>query len=487
MANSANPKPLWDPQLIQTYNIAGPRYTSYPTAPQLNNVFNQAQLIKSLQQRSARHAPLSLYFHIPFCDTVCYYCACNKIITANKNQAEPYLKRLYKEMALYTKLIQPQDAGDSAGKKPITGTVEQLHWGGGTPTFISDIQKRQLMTEIRNHFQLLDDDSGDYSIEVHPGRMDLATIPLLRELGFNRLSMGVQDFNPAVQRAVNRFNSIEQVAELISAARREQFHSISMDIIYGLPLQTIDSIKATLQQVIELSPDRLSLFNYAHMPHLFKTQRLKIHHNSLPSPEEKLQMLQWAIAALCKAGYVFIGMDHFAKPGDSLVLAQQQGLLQRNFQGYSTHGNCDLLAFGVSAISAIGNGLVQNHKAIADYNRAVDAGELPWSRGLLLNQDDLLRKQIIMQLICHFRLDIRAFEQQHGIEFSDYFATELIQLQQMVADGLIRVDPQEIRVLQPGRLLIRAICMVFDAYLGAGVNQQAKTSATTAIGYSQVI
>ncbi len=487
MANKSNPTPLWDPQLVQTYNIAGPRYTSYPTAPQLNDAFNQAQLVQSLQQSSARQAPLSLYLHIPFCDTVCYYCACNKIITANKNQAQPYLARLSREMALHSELFHSRDSVARAGKMPQKRTVEQLHWGGGTPTFISDIQKRQLMAEIRNHFQLLDDDSGDYSIEVHPGRMELATIPLLRDLGFNRLSMGVQDFNPAVQRAVNRFNSIEQVAELISAARLEQFHSISMDIIYGLPLQTIDSIKATLQQVIELSPDRLSLFNYAHMPHLFKTQRLKINQCSLPSPEEKLQMLQWAIDALCKAGYVYIGMDHFAKPSDSLVLAQQQGLLQRNFQGYSTHGNCDLVAFGVSAISAIGNCLIQNHKAIADYNRAIDKGILPLSRGLFLNRDDLLRKQVIMQLICHFRLDIHAFEQQHGIEFFEYFAPELLQLQQMIADGLIGVNQHEIQVSPSGRLLIRAICMIFDAYLHTEVNQQTNRKPKTAIRYSQVI
>lgn len=479
MAKIADPAPLWDAQLIHSYNIAGPRYTSYPTAPQLSSDFSQSQLLAALQKSNQSQSPLSLYFHIPFCDTVCYYCACNKIITANKQHAAPYLERLYSEMAMHSGLASKEN-----GKPRI---VEQLHWGGGTPTFISDSQKRQLMAETRKHFQLLNDDSGDYSIEVHPGRMDLESIAVLRELGFNRLSMGVQDFNPAVQRAVNRFNSIEQVAELISAARREQFHSISMDIIYGLPLQTVDSVKATLQQVIALSPDRLSLFNYAHMPHLFKTQRLKIEQSSLPKPEEKLQMLQWAIETLCKAGYIYIGMDHFAKPSDSLVLAQQQGLLQRNFQGYSTHSNCDLLAFGVSAISAIGNNLVQNHKAIGDYNRSIDAGELPLSRGLTLSSDDLLRKQVIMQLICQFRFDISAFEQQHGIEFSSDFAAELMQLQPMVEDGLIRLDRREIEVLPPGRLLIRAICMVFDAYLDKEINQQTKTDAQKNIRYSQVI
>lgn len=457
MAKTPNPAPYWDPQLIQTYNIAGPRYTSYPTAPQLSNAFTQSQLQQALDQSNNKQTPLSLYFHIPFCDTVCYYCACNKIITANKQHAAPYLERLYREMAIQSELIKSNCCADRK-------VVEQLHWGGGTPTFISDNQKRQLMAEIRNHFQLLDDDSGDYSIEVHPGRMNVESISVLRELGFNRLSMGVQDFEPKVQQAVNRFNSVEQVSELISAARHEQFHSISIDIIYGLPEQTVESIKTTVQQVIQLSPDRLSLFNYAHMPHLFKTQ-LQIDQTRLPSPRDKLQMFHYAIETLCQAGYSYIGMDHFAKPTDSLVLAQQQGLLQRNFQGYSSHGNCDLLAFGVSAISSIDCSLMQNHKNIADYNQAIDKGILPISRGLTLNHDDLLRKQIIMQLICQFRLDIPALEEQHEIKFSHYFAAEIIQLQPMVTDGLISLNQREIQVLDRGRLLIRAVCMVFDAYI----------------------
>lgn len=479
--------PSWQPQLIHRYNIVGPRYTSYPTAPQLNSSFTQPQMIEAMQQSNARRSPLSLYFHIPFCDTVCYYCACNKIITANKQLAVRYLQRLYKEMAMQSALIDNQCADNGKDKKPEKRIVEQLHWGGGTPTFINDLQKRQLMAEIRKHFQLLDDDSGDYSIEVHPGRMNVESISVLRELGFNRLSMGVQDFDPIVQQAVNRFNSIEQVSELISAARSEQFHSISMDIIYGLPRQTVKSMETTLQQIIQISPDRLSLFNYAHMPHLFKTQRLKIDPTSLPTPQEKLQMLHCAIDTLCRAGYIYIGMDHFAKPNDSLVLAQQQGSLQRNFQGYSTHGNCDLLAFGVSAISSIGSSLVQNHKVIADYNRSIDQGELPISRGLTLNRDDLLRKQIIMQLICQFRLDIPTFEEQHGIIFSQYFAAELIQLQPMVTDGLIRLDQQEIQILDSGRLLIRAVCMVFDAYLDKQIDQQKKPQEKAKIRYSQVI
>lgn len=470
MSDIKSNAPGWNKPLIQRYAISGPRYTSYPTAPQLSNLFSTKQFMQSIQKSNAKRRALSLYVHIPFCDTVCYYCACNKIITANRQQAAPYLKRVYAEMAMQAKHID-QDR-----------KVEQLHWGGGTPTFISDAEKSQLMAQIRNNFNLLDDDSGDYSIEVHPGRMDLETVSLLRELGFNRLSMGVQDFDPQVQQAVNRFNSIRQVSDLISAARREQFHSISIDIIYGLPLQTLSSIKTTLAQVIQLSPDRLSLFNYAHMPHLFKTQ-LQINEANLPAPEEKLQMFHYAIDTLCQAGYIYIGMDHFAKPTDSLVVAQEQGLLQRNFQGYSTHGNCDLLAFGVSAISSIDHSLVQNHKAVVDYNQSIDAGILPISRGLTLNSDDLLRKQIIMQLICHLSLDISAIEAEFSIDFAQYFAPEIKKLAPMITDGLVSMDNSAIVVLDSGRLLIRAICMVFDAYLKPAT--ETGTLATSCEIYSE--
>ena len=469
MPNQPQP-PAWDQALIKRYNISGPRYTSYPTAPQLRSDFQQAHFLAAMQRSNARATPLSLYFHIPFCDTVCYYCACNKIITADKKRAAPYLQTLFRELAL------------QAQHCDRTRPVEQLHWGGGTPTYISDTEKTQLMAETRRYFNLSSDDSGDYSIEVHPGRMRVETIALLRKLGFNRLSMGVQDFDPRVQQAVNRFNSVEQVKELIQAARRESFHSISMDLIYGLPQQTLASMTTTLHQVIKLNPDRLSLFNYAHMPHLFKTQ-LKIDEQQLPAAEEKLQMLHSAIETLCQAGYVYIGMDHFAKPTDSLVAAQQQGLLQRNFQGYSTHGNCDLLAFGVSAISAIDSVLMQNHKSIDDYSAAINSGSLALSRGLELTSDDKLRKHIITQLICHFRLNIPATESQFSIDFNDYFASELALLGPMASDGLLRMDNLDITVLDSGRLLIRAVCMVFDAYL--------KSSQTPVsnhpIRYSQVI
>ena len=444
--------PSWNKQLIQTYNVSGPRYTSYPTAPHLSEQFAKSDLLAALARSNQRASPLSLYFHLPFCDTVCYFCACNKIVTANKSHAQPYLQRLNHEMAIWSDYVD--------SNRP----VDQLHWGGGTPTFISDTEKRQLMGQTRNHFKLLDDDSGDYSVEVHPGRMNLESIAVLREIGFNRLSMGVQDFSPQVQQAVNRFNSLTQVRDLIAAARREQYHSLSIDIIYGLPLQTVDSIKTTIQQVIDLSPDRLSLFNYAHMPALFKTQR-QIPLEKLPSPEEKLAMLQQSIELLVADGYVYIGMDHFAKPCDSLVKAQQQGSLQRNFQGYSTHGDCDLLAFGVSAISTIDDVLVQNHKQIDHYNQAVDQGCLATGRGLSLSTEDRLRGTIIMQLICHFSLDIKLIENQFQICFAQHFADELVALESMERDQLVVVDKNKIEVLDAGRLLIRPVCMVFDQYI----------------------
>ena len=489
----------WNPRLIEAYNLSGPRYTSYPTAPHLSDQFTQPQLLAALERSNQRGAPLSLYFHLPFCDTICYFCACNKIVTANKKHAQPYLSRLNREMAIWAETV------DSS--RP----VEQLHWGGGTPTFISDTEKRQLMADTRKHFKLLDDDSGDYSVEVHPGRMNLQAIAVLREIGFNRLSMGVQDFNPRVQQAVNRFNSLSQVSKLMAAARLEQFHSISVDIIYGLPLQTVDSIKATIQQVIDLGPDRLSLFNYAHMPNLFKTQR-QIPSETLPSAEEKLAMLQQSIELLVAGGYRYIGMDHFAKPHDSLVKAQLEGSLQRNFQGYSTHGKSthgksthdkslnekppntnpshgdwDLFAFGVSAISAIDGVLVQNHKKIEDYNQVIDQGHLATQRGLILSPEDRLRGTIIMQLICHFKLDIESIEAQFQICFAAHFAEELLALKPMIADRLVSLNPREIVVSDSGRLLIRAVCMVFDAYLNRPAEAPVSHNSSENIRFSQIM
>ena len=443
---------VWDRSLIDRYDLSGPRYTSYPTAPQFHEQFSEQDLRDAYARSNAAGRPLSLYFHIPFCSTVCYYCGCNKIITANRKRALPYLNRMIQEIAMQAELVERS--------RP----VHQLHWGGGTPTYISDAEKFLLMAAIRDHFNVLDDDSGEYSIEIHPGDMSVETISCLRELGFNRLSMGVQDFDPAVQKAVNRFNSVEQVRELVDAGRNEGFHSISMDLIYGLPHQSWDTFNRTLDSIIDLNPDRLSVFNYAHMPHLFKVQK-QIDESALPSPQEKLLMMENMTRRLLEAGYVYIGMDHFAKPDDELAVAQREGVLQRNFQGYATHGNCDMLAFGVSSISAIDNVFAQNHKQIEDYQGAVDSGQLPLARGIELTPDDLLRQSVIRQLICHFELNIPAIEQQFAIDFGSYFKDEVTSLEPMAADGLISLSPQKIVVTPAGRLLIRRICMAFDAYL----------------------
>ncbi|MCK9563783.1 MAG: oxygen-independent coproporphyrinogen III oxidase, partial [Bacteroidales bacterium] len=332
---------LWDQALIERYDLAGPRYTSYPTAPQFNAAFGEGELRDAIARSNARSNPLSLYVHIPFCSRVCYYCGCNRIVTANRAVADPYLARLERELAMMAELVD--------GDRP----VKQLHWGGGTPTYLDDGGKRQLMGDIRRHFNLLDDDSGEYAIEVHPGDTTAASIACLRALGFNRLSMGVQDFDPEVQRAVNRFNSVEEVAALMAEARAQGFHSIGMDLIYGLPCQTWAGFERTLDHVLDLAPDRLSLFSYAHMPQRFKAQR-QMDASRIPGPAQKLDIFHRASDRLLAAGYVFIGMDHFAKPGDELAVAQREGRLTRNFQGYATHGDCDLLAFGVSAISAVG-------------------------------------------------------------------------------------------------------------------------------------
>lgn len=447
----------WDEQLIQRYDLAGPRYTSYPTAPQFQDAFSQSSLFRAIVRSNLAHRPLSLYFHIPFCESLCYYCGCNKIVTNNKGRSLPYIQRMIQELALYADMFEP-------GKQ-----VQQLHWGGGTPTFISDDEMSLLMNATRRLFSFADDDQGEFSIEVHPGRVSINTMAHLRQLGFNRVSMGVQDFDEQVQGAVNRFNTLEQVADLVKALRDQGYKSISMDLIYGLPLQNKRTLAATLQKVIDLGPDRLSLFNYAHMPHLFKSQRM-IREEDLPSPAEKLEMLHFAIERLQQAGYLYIGMDHFAKPGDELVTAQSRGQLQRNFQGYSTHGNCDLLAVGVSSISMIDNVYVQNAKDLNSYQQKLDMGLLPIAKGFTLNQEDLLRRYVINRLICDFDLSFHEIARAFDINPGDYFRAELEQLQPMVEDGLVVVDNLGIHIQNKGRLLIRRVCMVFDEYLNKTSN-----------------
>jgi oxygen-independent coproporphyrinogen-3 oxidase len=442
----------WDKNLINRYDLAGPRYTSYPTAPQFQESFTETTLLHAITRSNQAQRPLSLYFHIPFCDSLCYYCGCNKIVTNNKSRSLPYIHRMIQELSLYA------DVFDNRRQ------VKQLHWGGGTPTFISDDEMSLLMHATRRLFRLADDSEGEFSIEIHPGRVSIDTMKHLRDLGFNRVSMGVQDFDPRVQKAVNRYNTFEQVSELMQGLRAQHYQSVSMDFIYGLPLQTLSSIKETLTKIIDLNPDRLSLFNYAHMPHLFKSQML-ISDKELPSAAEKLDILHFAIQTLEAAGYIYIGMDHFAKPEDELVRAQQARKLQRNFQGYSTHKDCDLIAVGVSSISMIDNIYVQNAKDLNTYQQKLDLGLLPIARGFTLNDEDQLRRFVINSLICHLRLDFAELEQAFTISPREYFAAEIAQLAPMIEDGLITVDDSGIRVHNKGRLLIRRVCMVFDEYL----------------------
>jgi len=443
---------VFDQELIEKYDYAGPRYTSYPTAPQFHEGFGEGQYRETAAKTNASGDPLSLYFHLPFCDTVCYYCACNKVVTKDRGQARPYLQSLHREIAMQGELF------DRSRK------VEQLHWGGGTPTFISHDEMRELMRITGEYFNLADDDSGEYSIEVDPREASADTIALLREIGFNRMSLGVQDFDPKVQRAVNRIQSEQQTLEVLQAARDQGFRSISIDLIYGLSFQSVESFTRTLDRIIEVGPDRLSVFNYAHLPERFMPQR-RINEQDLPSPEEKLDILNMTIEHLTAADYVFIGMDHFARPDDELARAQRDGTLYRNFQGYSTHSECDLVAMGVTSIGTGGPTYSQNVRTIDEYTAQIDAGKLPIFRGIELNQDDLLRRDVITRLICHFKLDYASVEQCWGIRFSDYFASDLGRLDAMQRDGLLEMDASGIRVLPRGRLLIRNICMEFDKYL----------------------
>ncbi|MCY1489066.1 Oxygen-independent coproporphyrinogen III oxidase [compost metagenome] len=448
----------WDTGLIRRYDTPGPRYTSYPTAVQFNDKVTSFDLLHALRESRKARRPLSLYVHVPFCANICYYCACNKVITKDRGRALPYLERLEREVELIACHLDPQQK------------VEQLHFGGGTPTFLSHDELRRLMTHLRKHFNLLDDDSGDYGIEIDPREADWSTMGLLRDLGFNRVSLGVQDLDPAVQRAVNRMQSLEETRAIVEAARTLQYRSLNIDLIYGLPKQTPDSFARTVDEVIALQPDRLSVFNYAHLPERFLPQR-RIRSEDLPSPGQKLEMLQRSIEQLSAAGYRYIGMDHFALPDDELAIAQEDGRLQRNFQGYTTHGHCDLIGLGVSAISQIGDLYCQNTVQLNDYQSALEQNLLATSRGLICEEDDRIRRAVIQQLICEFELDFSTIESRFNIEFRGYFDEIWPQLQQMHRDRLIALSDERIDVLPTGRLLVRSLCMLFDSYL-AEQNQQ---------------
>ncbi|SDH85148.1 oxygen-independent coproporphyrinogen-3 oxidase [Pseudomonas benzenivorans] len=442
----------WDTDLIRRYDQVGPRYTSYPTAAQFHGGIGPFDLLHALRDSRKELRPLSLYVHVPFCAHVCYYCACNKVITKDRGRAQPYLRELEREIEIVGRHLDRRQ------------TVEQLHFGGGTPTFLSHDELRHLMSQLREHFNLLNDDSGDYSIEIDPREADWSTMGLLRELGFNRVSLGVQDLDPAVQRAVNRLQSLEETRAIVEAAHTLQFRSVNIDLIYGLPKQTPESFAATLAEIIALQPDRVSLFNYAHLPERFTPQR-RIDSSELPSPADKLAILQGSIEQLGAAGYRYIGMDHFALPDDELASAQEDGSLQRNFQGYTTHGHCDLIGLGVSAISQIGDLYCQNSSDLGDYQQSLGNGQLATLRGLHCDADDKLRRDVIQQLMCSFRLRFADIEQAHGIGFQQYFSAIWPHLQEMARDGLIALDDQGIVVRPAGRLLVRALCMLFDRYL----------------------
>lgn len=447
-------KNAFDPELIKRYDKSGPRYTSYPTAVAFTDAFSARDYVRhaKMSNDTSKPAPLSLYFHIPFCDTVCFYCACNKIATKDYSKAGVYLDYLYREIEMQAELF------DSTRK------VEQLHFGGGTPTFLSIEQMKALMGKIRQHFDLFDNDEGEYSIEIDPRSVTRETIKALRDIGFTRFSLGVQDVDEKVQKAVNRIQPLEMSANIIKACRDFGATSISVDLIYGLPLQTLESFSETIDKIIELSTDRISVFNYAHLPTLFKPQR-RINDDELPDAETKLAILEMSIDKLTQAGYVNIGMDHFAKPSDELALAQSNGTLHRNFQGYTTHSECDLIGFGVSSIGSIAGCYSQNEKDLQGYYKAIDERRFAVIKGLSLNDDDKLRRVVIQELACHFKLDFNKIANDFDIDFDRYFAQELVALQLMQSDQLLSVSDNVLSVSPYGRFLIRNICMVFDKRL----------------------
>ncbi|SAL45332.1 coproporphyrinogen III oxidase [Caballeronia choica] len=447
---------LFRPDLLDKYSANGPRYTSYPTAVQFTEPFDSGHYRRAA---STGTGDLSLYFHIPFCDTVCFYCGCNKVATKNRAHARPYLDRLKRELALQAELFD------------TTRPVSQLHWGGGTPTFLSHDEMAELMAATREHFNLLPETQAEYSIEVDPREASARTIRLLRDIGFNRLSLGVQDFDPRVQHAINRVQPREMTETVLAAARDAGFASVSVDLIYGLPHQSVESFSRTLDAIVQLAPDRLSVFGYAHMPTLFKMQR-QMDEATLPSPAVRLAILQRVIETLTQAGYVYIGMDHFALPGDELALAQKAGTLQRNFQGYSTRADCDLIGFGASSIGKVGDVYAQNARDLAGYAAAIDSGNLAITRGVRLTADDRLRRDIITRLMCQYEVHFDAIESAHAIDFAASFADELERLKPLADDGLVVIDCDAIRVLPAGRLLARNVAMTFDRYLGQATLQR---------------
>lgn len=448
------------PELLRRYDVPGPRYTSYPTADRFVEAFTAHDYERALAQRrdgpAALVLPLSLYVHIPFCESLCYYCACNKIITKHHEKGASYLRYLEREVSLHTAVL--------GMGQPVT----QLHLGGGSPTFLSDDELRQLMAMLRRNFAIVP--GAECSIEVDPRTVDAGRLQALADLGFNRISFGVQDFDPAVQKAVHRIQPAEQVFALMANAREIGFDSVNVDLIYGLPRQTPESFARTLKQVSELRPDRIALYAYAHLPERFKPQR-RIIAADLPPAPSKVSMLAQALASFQGDGYVYVGMDHFALPTDALAVAKRQGRLHRNFQGYSTQPDCDLIGLGVSAIGRIGATYSQNAKTLEEYCDNLDQGRLPVVRGLPLTRDDLARRAVIMALMCQGHVIFESIELAWLLDFRTYFASELEQLKDLEAEGLVVVDETGIQVTSKGWFFVRAVAMLFDRYLQADRNR----------------
>lgn len=439
----------FDIDLIKKYAKPAPRYTSYPTAQEFNEEFTAEDYRQKLIESNERKTPLSLYFHIPFCESACHFCGCNVIITRRKEVSNPYLEHVYKEMDIVSSYIDKDRE------------VVQLHWGGGTPNYLEDDQTVELFNEIEKRFKIAE--NAEISIELDPRHVDRDRIFLLRELGFNRASFGVQDFDPKVQEAVNRIQPEEMIFNVMNWLREAEFESVNIDLIYGLPYQTLESFTKTVEKTIELNPDRIATFNYAHVPWLKRLQRM-IDEKTLPPPEEKLEILKMTIDKLTKAGYIFIGMDHFAKPDDELAVAQRERTLHRNFQGYTTHAEAELIGFGATSISMLYDAYAQNAKTLRDYYEPVEKGNLPIARGVKLTEDDIIRRDVIMRLMSHFQLYKGEIEKKYSINFDEYFKPEMERLKEQEQDGLIKIYEDRIDVTPAGRLLIRNIAVNFDIY-----------------------
>ncbi len=441
---------IFDRELIKKYDRPGPRYTSYPPATEFTEEVTSEDYRQKLIESNSRNTPLSLYFHIPFCESGCYYCGCNIIISHRKGIERPYLDRVYKEMDMVAPLL------DRKRK------VAQLHWGGGTPNYLEADEIKEFMEEIKERFEFSED--AEISIEIDPRYATDEQLKVIRDVGFNRISMGLQDLDEKVQRAINRIQPYSLMESAMKKLRDLGFHSVNIDLIYGLPYQTKESFEKTVDKVIELNPDRIAVYSFAYVPWVKPVQK-HIDPNTLPSAEEKLSILEMVIDKFQDAGYVYIGMDHFAKPDDELAVAQRKGELWRNFQGYTTKKGVELIGFGATSIGMLYDSYFQNYKTLREYNSAIDEGKLPILRGYILNEDDFIRREVIMDIMCNLGVSFQKIEDMFGIKFEDYFSQELENLTELEKDGLIRIKDRRIDILPAGRLLIRNVAMVFDAYL----------------------